>query len=226
MCGYTSPYLLVWSAVLASAAVPGIFPPVPLMKKDIEGNILPYMPRLKFVDGSVVSDLPIERLMHLYDVNFTLVSQTNPHVVPFLNRRGRDEKISLANLPLHLLKSEIQFHGQGIFDYLRKRVRPEILRQMAGQMHTIMGQRYSGDVTISPSYRLRDYRRMLANPDPVWVREMILQGERATWPKISMIRSHARISKTLERCIRRLKTEQRRSTAELRLVSSADSGTS
>lgn len=226
LCGYTSPYLLVWSAVLASAAVPGIFPPVPLMKKDIEGNILPYMPRLKFVDGSVVSDLPIERLMHLYDVNFTIVSQTNPHVVPFLNRRGRDEKIRLASLPIHLLKSEIQFHGQGIFDYLRKRVQPEILRQMSGQMYTIMGQRYSGDVTLSPSYRLRDYRRMLVNPDPAWVREMILQGERATWPKISMIRSHARISKTLERCIRRLKTEQRRSTAELRLVSSTDSGTS
>lgn len=226
LCGYTSPYLLVWSAVLASAAVPGIFPPVPLMKKDIEGNILPYMPRLKFVDGSVVSDLPIERLMHLYDVNFTIVSQTNPHVVPFLNRRGRDEKIRLASLPIHLLKSEIQFHGRGVFDYLRKRVQPEILRQLSGQMYTIMGQRYSGDVTLSPSYRLRDYRRMLANPDPAWVREMILQGERATWPKISMIRSHARISKTLERCIRRLKTEQRRSTAELRLVSSTDSGTS
>lgn len=226
LCGYTSPYLLVWSAVLASAAVPGIFPPVPLMKKDIQGNVLPYMSRLKFVDGSVVSDLPIERLMHLYDVNFTIVNQTNPHVVPFLNRRGRDEKINVANLPMHLLKSEIQFHGQGLFDYLRKRVQPEMLRQVAGQMYTIMGQRYSGDVTISPTYRLRDYRRMLSNPDPAWVREMILQGERATWPKISMIRSHARISKTLERCIRRLKSEQRRSTAELRLVSSADSGTS
>ena len=226
LCGYTSPYLLVWSAVLASAAVPGIFPPVPLMKKDIQGNVLPYMSRLKFVDGSVVSDLPIERLMHLYDVNFTIVSQTNPHVVPFLNRRGRDEKINVANLPMHLLKSEIQFHGQGLFDYLRKRVQPEMLRQVAGQMYTIMGQRYSGDVTILPPYRLRDYRRMLSNPDPAWVREMILQGERATWPKISMIRSHARISKTLERCIRRLKSEQRRSTAELRLVSNADSGTS
>ena len=226
LCGYTSPYLLVWSAVLASAAVPGIFPPVPLMKKDLQGNVLPYMSRLKFVDGSVVSDLPIERLMHLYDVNFTIVSQTNPHVVPFLNRRGRDEKINVANLPMHLLKSEIQFHGQGLFDYLRKRVQPEMLRQVAGQMYTIMGQRYSGDVTISPTYRLRDYRRMLSNPDPAWVREMILQGERATWPKISMIRSHARISKTLERCIRRLKSEQRRSTAELRLVSNADSGTS
>jgi NTE family protein len=50
---------------------------------------------------------------------------------------------------------------------------------------------------------------------------MILAGERATWPKISMIRSHARISKTLERCVRRLK-QQNRKAAELRLVSGAD----
>jgi NTE family protein len=222
MCGYTSPYILVWSAVLASAAVPGIFPPVTLMKKDINNNALPYMPRLKFVDGSVVSDLPIERLMHLYDVNFTIVSQTNPHVVPFLNGRGRDEKLSLANLPLHLLKSEFMFHGQGMFDYLRKRVRPEILRQASGHLYTIMAQRYSGDVTIAPTYRFSDYRRMLSNPDPAYVREMILAGERATWPKISMIRSHARISKTLERCVKRLKLQCRR-TAELKLISNANS---
>ncbi|MBS8239016.1 DUF3336 domain-containing protein [Marinobacter lipolyticus] len=224
LCGYTSPYLLVWSAALASAAVPGIFPPVTLMKKDIHGHSLPYMPRLKFVDGSVVSDLPIDRLMHLYDVNYTIVSQTNPHVVPFLSGGGRDEKLSLARLPLHLLKSEIQFHGQGLFDYLRKRVRPELFRQLSGQMYTIMAQRYSGDVNIAPDYSLRDFSRMLSNPEPEYVRELILAGERATWPKISMIRSHARISKTLERCVRRLKNQQRRAISELRLVSSGDSG--
>ncbi|MCG7199515.1 DUF3336 domain-containing protein [Marinobacter pelagius] len=225
LCGYTSPYLMVWSAALASAAVPGIFPPVTLMKKDLQGNALPYMPKVQFVDGSVVSDLPIERLMHLYDVNFTIVSQTNPHVVPFLSGRGEDEKLSLASLPMHLLKSEIQFHGQGVFDYLRKRLRPELLRQVSGQLYTIMAQRYSGDVTIAPSYSVRDFSRMLANPEPDYVREMILAGERATWPKISMIRSHARISKTLERCVRRLKKQNRR-TAELRLISNADSNAS
>ncbi|PSF04820.1 DUF3336 domain-containing protein [Marinobacter fuscus] len=223
LCGYTSPYLLVWSAALASAAVPGIFPPVTLMKKDLGGNTLPYMPRLRFVDGSVVSDLPIERLMHLYDVNFTIVSQTNPHVVPFLTDRGQDEKLSLANLPGHLFKSEVQFHGQGLFDYLRKRVRPELLRQLSGQMYTIMAQRYYGDVTIAPRYSMKHFQRMLANPSPEYVREMILEGERATWPKISMIRSHARISKTLERCVRRLKHQNRRA-AELRLVHDAMPG--
>lgn len=225
LCGYTSPYLLVWSAALASAAVPGIFPPVTLMKKDIHGNALPYMPRLKFVDGSVVSDLPIDRLMHLYDVNFTIVSQTNPHVVPFLSQRSSEEKLSLSGLPLHLLKSEIQFHGQGVFDYLRKRVKPELLRQVSGQLYTILAQRYSGDVTIAPRYSMKHYLRMLANPDPDFIREMILAGERATWPKISMIRSHARISKTLERCVRRLK-HQSRQTAELRVVSRPETGLS
>src|SRR5690554_1307974 len=222
LCGYTSPYILVWSAALASAAVPGIYPPVTLMKKDLNQNVLPYMPRLKFVDGSVVSDLPIDRLMHLYDVNFTIVSQTNPHVVPFLNRRGHDEKLSLAKLPLHLMKSELMFHGRGIFDYLRKRVQPELLRQVSGQLYTIMAQRYSGDVTIAPTYRFKDYARMLSNPDPAYIREMILAGERATWPKISMIRSHARISKTLERCVKRLKLQSLR-TANLKLISNADS---
>ncbi len=222
LCGYTSPYLLVWSAVLASAAVPGIFPPVTLMKKDILGNVLPYMPKVKFVDGSVVSDLPIERLMHLYDVNFTIVSQTNPHVVPFLTGKGRDEKMSISGLPMHLLKTEFQFHSQGLFDFLRKRVRPELLRQVSGHLYTIMAQRYYGDVTIAPRYSLKHYARMLSDPDPEFVRQLILEGERATWPKISMIRSHARIAETLERCIGRLKDQQRRSGAELRLVSAAE----
>lgn len=222
LCGYTSPYLMVWSAVLASAAVPGIYPPVTLMKKDMHGSVLPYTRRLRFVDGSVVSDLPVERLRHLYDVNFTIVSQTNPHVVPFLTGKGEDEKIRLAGLPLHLLKAEIQFHGRGLFDFMRKRLRPELLRQVSGQLYTIMAQRYSGDVTIAPRYRLRHYRRMLSNPDPAFVRELILEGERATWPRISMIRSHGRIANTLERCVNRLKEQQARARGELRLVTTGE----
>lgn len=218
LCGYTSPYLLVWSAVLASAAVPGIFSPVTLMKKDRSGNPMPYMPRLQFVDGSVVSDLPVERLMHLHDVNFTIVSQTNPHVVPFLSTKGRDEKASLLGLPKQLLKSEFQFHGKGLFDFLRKRVRPEILRQASGQMYTILAQRYGGDVTIAPRYNLRHYARMLSNPSPEFVREMILQGERATWPHISMIRTHAKISKTLDGCVSRLRQRAEARRAEIRVI--------
>ena len=217
LSGYTSPYMLVWSAALASAAVPGVFPPVQLKKKDHQGATVPFMPRLRFVDGSVVSDLPVERLMHLYDVNFTLVSQTNPHVVPFL-REDTGERESLSRLPVNLLKQEMQFHGQGLFDYLRKRVRPELARQACGQAYTIMAQRYYGDVTLAPRYRLRHYRRMMSNPTPEFVKEMMLEGQRATWPRISQIRSHAKISQTLEECIRRLRPHNRKG-ADLHVIS-------
>ncbi len=219
LCGYTSPYLLVWSAVLASAAVPAIFPPVKLMKKDHSGNLVPYMSKLRFVDGSVVSDLPIERLMHLHDVNFTIVSQTNPHVVPFLGYHQRNELPGLLGLPRQLIKSEFLFHGRGLFDLMRRRLRPELLRQVSGQMYTILAQRYYGDVTIAPRYGIRHYARMVSNPTPELVRQLILEGERATWPQISMIRTHGKISQTLTRCIERLRVRAENRRAEIRVIS-------
>lgn len=43
LCNYlTSPDCVIWSAVLASAAVPGILNPVVLMMKTIDGSLVPY----------------------------------------------------------------------------------------------------------------------------------------------------------------------------------------
>jgi NTE family protein len=221
---YTSPYLLVWSATQASCSVPGIFPPTELYKKDKDDELVPYMPRLRWVDGSVVSDLPVERLMHLYDVNFSIVSQTNPHIVPFL-KTGRDAgKSSLLSLPARILKAEVGFHGKALFDVLRKKTEPELLRQLSGQLYTILAQKYYGDVTIAPDYSLSDYTKLLVNPSTEFVRGLTLAGERATWPKIAMIRTHAKISQTLERCIHRL--ENKKATAQPLRVASSNSSVS
>ncbi len=216
--GYTSPYLLVWSAVLASCAVPMVFPPAQLMKKDRDGNLEPYMPKLRFVDGSVVSDLPNERLMHLYNVNFSIVSQTNPHIVPWLKTNAREEKGGILALTKHVAKSEFQFHGRMMFDYFRKRAKHEAMRQISGQAYNIMAQRYGGDVTIAPRYRASDYLRLTSNPTPELLERLILEGERATWPRIAMIRTHSKISKTLERCVQRLKQRMDHRRAELRVI--------
>lgn len=43
LCNYlTSPDCVIWSAVLASAAVPGILNPVVLMMKTLDGSLVPY----------------------------------------------------------------------------------------------------------------------------------------------------------------------------------------
>jgi len=159
----------------------------------------------RWVDGSVKSDLPIERLTHLYDVNYHVVSQTNPHIVPFIPEGGHPPDPSWTNLPWRMMKSELQYHGKGVFDFLRKKAPTEILRQTAGHAYTVMAQRYYGDVTIAPQYSFSDYMKITKNPTQEMLKQFMIDGQRATWPKISMIKAHSQISQTLEQCIKRTK---------------------
>lgn len=82
----TSPNVVIWSAVIASCAIPYIFDPVELVAKDHNGCFVQYQPTgLKYVDGSIGGDLPMARISELFNVNAFIVSQVNPHVVPFLS---------------------------------------------------------------------------------------------------------------------------------------------
>jgi TAG lipase / steryl ester hydrolase / phospholipase A2 / LPA acyltransferase len=65
----SSPNVYVRAAVMASCAVPGVFPPVMLMAKNQHGERQPYLPTRKWVDGSIADDLPAKRLQRLYRTN-------------------------------------------------------------------------------------------------------------------------------------------------------------
>ena len=50
--------------------------------------MVPYNPSssgLRYQDGSVGSDLPMQRLAELFNINTFIVSQVNPHVCPFVS---------------------------------------------------------------------------------------------------------------------------------------------
>lgn len=69
-------FKLVWSAAAASCALAFLYKPVELMAKDRDGNIVPYTTSgLLWSDGSVESDLPMNRLSELFNVNHFIVSQ-------------------------------------------------------------------------------------------------------------------------------------------------------
>jgi TAG lipase / steryl ester hydrolase / phospholipase A2 / LPA acyltransferase len=73
----TTPNVVVWSAVVASCAIPGAFESVDLMIRTENGQIVPYNPRstgFRFQDGSVGSDLPMKRLSELFNINTFIVS--------------------------------------------------------------------------------------------------------------------------------------------------------
>ena len=39
----------------------------------------------KWIDGSVHLDVPMQRIIRLHNVSRSIVSQANPHVIPFVN---------------------------------------------------------------------------------------------------------------------------------------------
>ena len=58
----TSPDCVIWTAVLASAAVPGILNPIVLMRKTRNGTLAPYSFGHKWKDGSLRTDVPLKAL--------------------------------------------------------------------------------------------------------------------------------------------------------------------
>ena len=202
----TTPHLLVWSAVLASCAVPGLFPPVKLMTKDRLGHEKPYMASIRWVDGAIESDLPAQRLGELYNVNHHIVSQTNPHVLPFIADQTRKE--GWQKFLRELVKGEVKHRSKQLMEMMSYGIDRGIFKTLMEGTIAVIDQQYYGDVTIHPKVRLRDNQRVLGDLSLAEFQAWVLAGERATWPKIAMIRDQTIIGQTLEDCIIRLKKQR------------------
>jgi len=192
----TAPHVLIWSAACASCALWGLYEPVELMAKDHDGNVFPYHPSgLKWTDGSVESDLPMARLSELFNVNFFIVSQVNPHVLPFL--RG-EKRSGFIDKLLFLMHSEMVHRFHQIAEL-------GLLPSIFTKLQPLLGQKYEGDITVIPKITWNVYSKILSNPNEAFRMHCTFAAETSTWPKISMIRNHCLIENTLERCVLKLR---------------------
>lgn len=199
---YTAPDLLVWSAVLASCAVPILFPPVRLTSKRYDGVHTPYLASIRWVDGSVRSDFPQEKMARLYNINYTIASQVNPHIVPFMQNDEERFRKDLLSWPERIVRKHGKTIAMDVMNFTRDRMgRVPTIRRLLDHGYGIVDQRYYGDVNIVGNYSLRHYQYMLQNPRPHLFKILQREGERATWSKLSSIETHARIGKTIEHCI-------------------------
>lgn len=203
----TFPYLYLREAVLASCAVPVLFPPVMLMTNDENGERTPYMPLLRWNDGSLKSDLPMLRLRRLHNVNHFIVSQTNPHVLPFVSERepGRP---GLLNATRDYTYSTVRSQTTSILNFARANLPgARRLHKPLDAATSILDQDYRGNINIFPEVSLWRYIRVTSNPTLDAVRRFMLEGERAAWARLEMIRNQTAISLTLERCLERVEAK-------------------
>ena len=66
---------------------------------------------------------------------------------------------------------------------------------------SVVTQEYTADVNIIPRYRLFDPRKLLAQLTEKQLMNLIREGERATWPKVEMIRNCSKIGEKLDQIV-------------------------
>jgi len=193
----TTPNVYLREAVLASAALPGLFAPVGLKARNDRGERCDYLASRKWVDGSLSEDLPAKRLARLYGVNHFIVSQTNPYILPFVD--GRKDSAGAWPIVRRAIMSSARTWINTSATLFRGplSLTPE-LERLSNSLLSVINQAYSGDITIMPPTKLHNPLKLVAWRSHIEISDMMKMGERATWPHIEQIRIQTRISRTLD----------------------------
>ena len=198
----TSPNVYVRAAVMASCAVPGVFPPVMLMAKNQHGEAQPYLPNLKWVDGSIADDLPAKRLQRLYSTNHFIVSMVNPIAIPFLNKNGERSALgaALGTMGIGVGREVLNFY-RGIAQK-RGDSWPRV-NMLVSSLHGLIDQQYSGDINIIPNFSWYNPAKLLSHLSEEDLIELMEGGENSAFPAVEAIRICTRISRTMEEILNR-----------------------
>ncbi|CCX06556.1 hypothetical protein FPQ18DRAFT_47242 [Pyronema domesticum] len=202
----TAPDCCIFSAVLASAAVPGILNPVVLMTKTRRGVIAPYSFGNKWKDGSLRTDIPIRSLNLHFNVNFSIVSQVNPHVNifffssrgsvgrPVTHRRGKGWRGGFLGSAIE------QYIKLDLAKWLKVARHLELLpRPMSQDWSSVFLQKFDGTITLWPKTVMSDFWYILTDPTPKRLERMLKTGQVATYPKLKFVENRLKIERMVEK---------------------------
>jgi len=202
----TTPDVVIYSAVLASSALPLLLPPIELLKKDKSGRVVPYHSLGVFWrDGSFQNELPFEALRQLFNVTFTMVSQVEPHLSPFFynHRGGAGRPVAhgrgrgwrggfLLSFVERFLKLDLKKWLVLIRDF---NLMPNFFKT---DVSSIFLGRTRGTVTVVPSIRAFSYMNLISDPDtPQKMINYLNEGMRMAFPSMCMLEDRLEVQRRL-----------------------------
>lgn len=175
------------------------------MIKTAQGDLIPFSFGHKWKDGSLRTDIPLRALNLHFNVNFSIVSQVNPHInlfffssrgavgQPVTHRRGRGWRGGfLGSAAEEYLKLDLS-------KWLRVIRALELLPRPLGQdWSEVWLQKFSGNITIWPRTIPLDFWRILSDPDPERLARMLHVGQQSTFPKLQFIANRLKLERIIE----------------------------
>ncbi|KAJ9463080.1 Patatin-like phospholipase domain-containing protein [Diplonema papillatum] len=233
----TAPHVPIAYAVCASSCVPFLMEPVTIMErvkedqphhgptrymKTEEGKYIerPFLESVDDIsgvrmrDGTFESDIPLLHMAHSFNSQFNIVSQVNPHVVPFFFNN-----IGEAGKPLRSWYNKGGWRGGFILSlaelWLKEDMRKNLKIIGATRiLFDVLGVDWShlwlqesfGEITLTPQMSLQyfwDMWKVTENlpSTPAGKAELdskILESERNVWKAIPMTRNRMRIQNVLD----------------------------
>lgn len=187
----------------------GFIPPVLLELKDADGNVRSQDANKDqtYWDGSIEQDIPINGLAETFNVQFFLVAQANPHIVPFFfNNKGAVGKPSRWSSGVREDSWRGGFLLSALELYLKNDMKSKFvfLRDLdaaVGFTGTLMTQSYEGTTTIVPQLKIRDYFQLFSNPSLPFLQRCFQGGAVGAYQKIAMMKAHYLIAHALDECL-------------------------
>ena len=188
----TAPNVMIWSAVAASSAFPGLFPSQNIYtKKDIgkievisTHEIIDSYGR-KWQDGSLNMDLPVNTVTEMFNCNYFIVSQCNPHIIPLLCI-----KRSLNTNTGRILEAEFKHRCKQIQWILPKCIPKKWIK--------LFTQTWEGDVTMILPMTSFDPSKLISNPKLEEILDSVKIGEKKTWENLWAVECNCAIEMHLE----------------------------
>ena len=196
----STPNILIWSAVTASCCLPGLFEKVELYQKNMNGDTVPYMKGQLWYDGSIDNDYPCKELSQIFHCNYFIVSQVNPHIIPFFKNN--------SNIFIHKSKSSFFKRlwfalSKECFYWIKKAYKFNLIpfKSYLYDSINIITQDHEGDLNIFPVgsiyNAIPDYINIAANPTTEHIAYVNSISMRRIRPYITLIRVATEIEQAL-----------------------------
>mmetsp|Transcript_17151 Transcript_17151/g.48981 ORF Transcript_17151/g.48981 Transcript_17151/m.48981 type:complete len:616 (+) Transcript_17151:69-1916(+) len=218
-----APNVLLHSAIMASSCVPGLTPPVRLHEK-VNGEERPWqfmsldspesptdgasgtLQDVLMRDGTFENDVPIAAMSKVFNIHFSVVSQVNPHIIPFFYH-----PTGVGGRPIRFPWRK--YRGGFLVHLLEVWLKEDMTKnltilQKTGLLFNVLGVDWSylftqqdhGEITIVPNAQVYDYFHVMDN---VQSREhfvrMLRHSEQNTWQNFTQLSFRTRLQRALRR---------------------------